>query len=51
MMSSASVRGVDEPIEVIAVPRGRDLPENVLAMREAEKEKPATWAAGFWGRR
>lgn len=51
MVSSAAVRGVDEPIDVIAVMRGRDLPEHVLALREEEKKKPATWSAGFWVRR
>lgn len=50
MISTATVRGVAEPIEVVTVARGRDLPDDVLALREAEKEKPAAWRAGFWGR-
>jgi len=50
LVSSVAVRGVAEPVEVIAVARGRDLPEAILAVPEAEKEKPATWAAGFWKR-
>jgi adenylate cyclase len=47
------VRGVAEPVQVIMVKRGRDLPAEVLALREDEKprEKPAAWTAGFWGRR
>jgi hypothetical protein len=44
------VRGVAEPLEVIAVARGRDLPADILAPTEAEKEKPAAWTAGLWGR-
>ena len=51
LVSSATVRGVDEPVDVVAVARGRDLPDEVLALREEEKKKPATWSAGFWGRR
>jgi adenylate cyclase len=47
------VRGVAEPVQVIMVKRGRDLPADVLALRDDEKprEKPAAWTAGFWGRR
>ena len=47
------VRGVAEPVQVIMVKRGRDLPADVLALRddEKEREKPAAWTAGFWGRR
>jgi adenylate cyclase len=44
------VRGVAEPIEVISIARGRDLPAAVLAPTEEEKEKPAAWTAGLWGR-
>jgi hypothetical protein len=35
------------------VMRGRDLPAVVLGVRaeEKDKEKPAAWTAGFWGRR
>ena len=51
MTTHVEVRGVAEPIEVISVARGRDLPEAILAPVEAEKEKPAAWTAGLWGRR
>jgi hypothetical protein len=44
------VRGVGEPMQVISVARGRDLPAGILAPTEDEKEKPAAWTAGFWGR-
>ena len=44
------VRGNPHLHEVIAVARGRDLPAGILAPTEAEKEKPAAWTAGLWGR-
>jgi adenylate cyclase len=50
MTTHVQVRGVAEPLEVIAVARGRDLPADILAPTEAEKEKPAAWTAGLWGR-
>jgi adenylate cyclase len=50
MTTHVDVRGVAEPIEVISVARGRDLPETILAPLEEEKEKPAAWTAGLWGR-
>ena len=34
-----AVRGVAEPIEVIGVARGRDLPASILAFTDEEKEK------------
>lgn len=53
MTMHVDVRGVAEPLEVVQVGRGRELPAEVLAKREseAETEKPAAWTAGFWGRR
>ena len=50
MTAHVDVRGVAAPIEVISVGRGRDLPAGILAPTEEEKEKPAAWTAGFWGR-
>jgi adenylate cyclase len=50
MTTHVDVRGVAEPIEVISVARGRDLPAAILAPVEDEKEKPAAWTAGIWGR-
>jgi adenylate cyclase len=49
MAMHVEVRGVAEPIEVISVGRGRDLPDSAVAPEE-QKEKPAAWTAGFWGR-
>lgn len=48
-----SVRGVAEAVPVILVKQCRDLPADALATREDEKdkEKPAAWTAGLWGRR
>jgi adenylate cyclase len=53
LTDQVSVRGVAEPVGIIMVKRGRELPADVLAVRaeEKEKEKPAAWTAGFWGRR
>src|SRR5262249_27566139 len=38
----AGVRGVAEPIEVVGVARGRDLPVTILAAAEGEEEKART---------
>jgi adenylate cyclase len=38
---TVNVRGVAEPIEVIGVARGRDLPASILAAAESEMEKTA----------
>lgn len=43
------VRGVAEPIEVIGIARGRDLPASILAYGDEEKEKPMAWTMGRWG--
>jgi adenylate cyclase len=53
LTDQVSVRGVAEPVGIIMVKRGRELPADVLAVRaeDKEKEKPAAWTAGFWGRR
>ena len=50
MTMHVDVRGVAEPIEVISVARGRDLPDDDPGAARDEKEKPAAWTAGFWGR-
>ena len=42
------VRGVAEPVEVIGIVRGRDLPASILAYTDAEKEKPMAWTMGLW---
>ena len=45
-----SVRGVDEPIEVIGLARGRDLPASILVFTDEEKvERPMVWTMGRWG--
>jgi len=44
-----SVRGVDEPIEVIGLARGRDLPASILVFADEEKvERPMVWTMGRW---
>jgi len=43
------VRGVSEPVEVIGVARGRDLPASILVYSDDEKERPMAWAMGLWG--
>jgi adenylate cyclase len=44
-----SVRGVDEPIEVIGLVRGRDLPASILVFTDEEKvERPMVWTMGRW---
>jgi adenylate cyclase len=49
-MMEVSVRGVDEPIEVIGLERGRDLPASILVFTDEEKlERPKAWAMGRWG--
>jgi len=45
-----AVRGVGEPVEVIGLARGRDLPANILAYSDEEKERPMAWTMGRWGR-
>jgi adenylate cyclase len=44
-----SVRGVAEPIEVIGLARGRDLPASILVYEDDEKERPMAWTMGRWG--
>ena len=48
---TVDVRGVAEPVEVIGVPRGRDLSANVLAFsdEQAPKKRPRRWTQGIWG--
>ena len=49
-MLEVSVRGVDEPIEVIGLVRGRDLPASILVFTDEERiERPMAWAMGRWG--
>jgi adenylate cyclase len=43
------VRGVAEPVEVIGIERGRDLPPSILAYTEEEEERPRAWTKGLWG--
>jgi adenylate cyclase len=47
---TVDVRGVAEPIEVIGIPRGRELASSVLALADEEKptHKPRGWARGLW---
>jgi len=48
-MMEVSVRGVDEPIEVIGLERGRDLPASILVFTDEEKiERPMAWTMGRW---
>ena len=47
MTTHVDVRGVAEPIEVIAVARGRDLPSAILAPTEAEKKSPRRGPRAF----
>jgi hypothetical protein len=42
------VRGVAEPVEVIGIVRGRDLPASILAYADDEQERPAAWTTGLW---
>ncbi len=49
LMIEVSVRGVAEPVQVIGMARGRDLPASILAFSENEKERPMAWAMGLWG--
>jgi adenylate cyclase len=44
-----AVRGVAEPVEVIGLARGRDLPASILAYADDEKERPMAWTMGRWG--
>jgi len=44
-----AVRGVAEPVEVIGIVRGRDLPASILAYTDDEEQRPAAWTAGLWG--
>jgi hypothetical protein len=46
---SVAVRGVAEPVEVIGIERGRDLPPSLLTYREDEEDRPAVRTAGLWG--
>jgi adenylate cyclase len=43
-----AVRGVAEPVEVIGVTRGRDLPAEVIARVYRETERPMGWTMGLW---
>lgn len=40
LAASVDVRGVAEPVEVLGVTRGRDLPADILAIGAGEKERP-----------
>jgi adenylate cyclase len=42
------VRGVAEPVQVIGLARGRDLPESVTARPPQEMERPTAWTMGLW---
>jgi len=44
-----AVRGVAEPVEVIGIARGRDLPASILAYTDDEEERPMAWTMGRWG--
>lgn len=49
-MMEVSVRGVNEPIEVIGLVRGRDLPSSILVFTDEERiERPMAWTMGRWG--
>jgi adenylate cyclase len=50
LIMQVEVRGVAAPIEVIGITRGRDIAADAVAPTEDEKEKPAAWTAGLWGR-
>jgi len=43
------VRGVAEPVEVIGIVRGRDLPASILTYADEEEERPMAWTTGLWG--
>jgi adenylate cyclase len=43
------VRGVAEPVEVIGIARGRDLPSSILVASDGEEERPMAWTMGLWG--
>ncbi len=43
-----AVRGVAQPVEVIGVKRGRDLPPDVIANIYRQKERPMGWTMGLW---
>ena len=43
------VRGVAEPVDVIGIARGRDLPASILAYTDDEEERPMAWTRGLWG--
>ncbi len=47
---TVDVRGVGEPVEVIGIPRGRDLASNILALSDEDKptHKPRGWIQGIW---
>ncbi|MCK5712850.1 MAG: adenylate/guanylate cyclase domain-containing protein, partial [Hyphomicrobiaceae bacterium] len=47
---TVNVRGVGEPVEVIGIPRGRDLAANILALSDEDKptHKPRGWIQGLW---
>ena len=47
---TVDVRGVGEPVEVIGIPRGRDLASNILALSDEDKptHKPRGWIQGLW---
>jgi adenylate cyclase len=47
-MMMVPVRGVAEPIEVVGIARGRDLPESVVARPPQEMERPTAWTMGLW---
>jgi adenylate cyclase len=47
---TVDVRGVAEPVEVIGIPRGRDMTGNFLALADEEKptHKPRSWTQSLW---
>ena len=49
MTTHVEVRGVAEPIEVISVARGRDLPDSVLAPLDERKGKARGVDRGLLG--
>jgi len=42
-----AVRGVAEPVEVIGIARGRELPDSIAGGAD-EKQKPMAWTMGLW---
>ncbi len=49
LLMQVPVRGVAQPVEVIGIARGRDLPASILTSPDDEKERPTAWTMGLWG--